>query len=75
MSSTTEHVASGDVETMTPSTLRYSLRRARQRIATLVAMVDDLQRERTVLRARVRRLERQLGHVRDAANANDAGLD
>lgn len=57
---------------MTPSTLRYALRRARQRIATLVAMVDDLQRERSALRARVRRLEAQLERVRDAASATDA---
>jgi uncharacterized protein YlxW (UPF0749 family) len=69
MSSTTEHVADGNIETMTPSTLRYALRRARQRVATLVAMVDDLQRERSALRARVRRLENQLDQVRDVASA------
>jgi len=60
---------------MTPSTLRYALRRARQRIAPLVAMVDDLQRERSALRARVRRLESQLERVRDAASATGAASD
>lgn len=70
MSSTTEHVASGDIETMTPSTLRYALRRARQRIATLIALVDDLQHERADLRRQVRRLEAQLERVRDVVDVS-----
>lgn len=70
MSSTTEHVASGDVEMMTPSTLRYALRRARQRIATLIALVDDLQHERADLRRQVRRLEAQLARVRDVVDVS-----
>lgn len=59
MTSTTEHVASGDVATMTASELRYHLTRARQRIASLVVVVDDLRSERATLRARMRRLEGQ----------------
>ncbi len=55
---------------MTPSTLRYALRRARQRIATLIALVDDLQRERADLRRQVRRLEAKLARVRDVVDVS-----
>lgn len=59
MTSTIEHVATGDVDRMTAGELRYHLTRARQRIASLVRVVDDLRSERATLRARVRRLEGQ----------------
>jgi hypothetical protein len=71
MTSTIEHVASGDVERMTANELRYHLTRARQRIASLVRVVDDLRSERATLRARVRRLEGQRRAV--VAIVSDSG--
>ena len=75
MTSTTEHAASGDVTKMTANELRYHLTRARQRIASLVAVVDDLRSERATLRARVRRLEGQRRAVEAIVSDSGGRLD
>ena len=75
MTSTIEHVASGDVATMTANELRYHLTRARQRIASLVVVVDDLRSERAALRARVRRLEGQRRAVEAIVSDSGARSD
>ena len=41
MSSTTDHQDYADVDGQTPGMLRHNLRRARERIATLIGMLDD----------------------------------
>ena len=75
VSSTTEHVATGSVEGMTAAQARYHLKRARERIASLVAMLDDERGEKEDLRREVRRLRRILGDVRVAISASDERSD
>lgn len=74
MSSTTERVATADVATMTAGQARYHLKRARERIATLVTMLDVVRDDAAAWRARAQRAERQLAVIH-AASANDARSD
>lgn len=74
VSSTTEHVAAGDIDAMTAAQARYHLKRARERIASLVMMLDVVRDETTFWRARAKRAERQLAVVH-AASASDARSD
>lgn len=73
MSSTTEHVATGDVEKMTAPQARYHLRRARERIASLVTMLDSAQMHAAVWRVRAEKAEVALERVRRVVNATDVG--
>lgn len=75
MSSTTEHVATGSIDGMTAAQARYHLKRARERIASLVAMLDDERSEKEDLRREVRRLRRILADVRVAISASDERSD
>jgi len=60
---------------MTAAQARYHLKRARERIASLVAMLDDERSEKEDLRREVRRLRRILGDVRVAISASDERSD
>lgn len=57
MTSTTEYIATADIDRMTRGRLRYALLRARQRIATLVEMLDEEKEKR-------RQCERLLAETR-----------
>lgn len=75
MSSTIEHVADGALEKMTAAQARYHLRRARERIASLVAMLDGAQVHAAAWRVRAERAEVALERVRRVVNASDVGSD
>jgi len=72
MSSTIEHVATGDIERMTAAQARYHLRRARERIASLVAMLDGAQVHAAAWRVRAEKAEVALERVRRVVSATDA---
>lgn len=74
MTSTVEHVASGSLDAMTAKEARYHLRRARERIATLVALLDERGKEVADWRERAKRAERRLAMIH-AASATDERLD
>lgn len=75
MSSTTEHVADGAIEKMTAGQARYHLRRARERIASLVAMLDGAQVHAAAWRVRAEKAEVALERVRRAVSVNDERPD
>ena len=75
MSSTTEHVATGSVDAMTTAQARYHLKRARERIASLVALLDDEKAGKEDLRREVRRLRRIIGDVRVAVSGSGERSD
>lgn len=60
---------------MTAAQARYHLTRARERIASLVAIIDDERVEKAQLRRDVARLRRILAEVRTAVSASDARSD
>lgn len=63
MTSTIEHIATGEIDRMTAQQARYNLRRARQRIASLVAHLDDMRQEKESLRRETVRLRGLLSAV------------
>lgn len=73
MSSTIEHVADGAIEKMTAAQARYHLRRARERIASLVAMLDSAQVHAAAWRVRAEKAEVALERVRRVVSASDVG--
>lgn len=75
MTSTTEHVATGAIDRMTAAQARYHLRRARERIASLVAMLDSAQVNAAAWRVRAEKAESALALVRRAVNATDVRPD
>lgn len=74
MTSTTEHVAAGELSRMTAGQARYHLKRARERIATLVAMLDEAQVSAAAWRVRAGKAEAALERVRKTVNGSDARL-
>ena len=60
MSSTTEHHDYADVDGQTPAMLRHNLRRARERIATLIGMLDEERAKHAETRAGLRRLRARM---------------
>lgn len=75
MSSTTERMATADVRTMTAARARYHLSQARQRIATLIGMLDDEKAQSAALRREVARLRARLRTVADAVSDCDGRSD
>lgn len=75
MTSTTEHVADGAIERMTAAQARYHLRRARERIASLVTMLDIVREDAGAWRARARKAEAALARVRHMVSATDEQPD
>jgi hypothetical protein len=71
MSSTTEHIADGVIEKMTAAQARYHLRRARERIASLVAALDDARADASCWRTRAKDAEVALDRVRRLVNGTD----
>lgn len=68
MSSTTDHQDYADVDGQTPGMLRHNLRRARERIATLIGMLDDERAKSSEARAEARRLRQRLDAAQRALN-------
>lgn len=66
MSSTTDNENYAAVDGLTPGMLRHNLRRARERISTLIGMIDEERARHAETRAEVRALRRRL---ETAANA------
>ena len=60
MSSTTEHQDYADIDGQTPAMLRHNLRRARERIATLIGMLDEERAKHAETRAELRRLRARM---------------
>lgn len=60
---------------MTASQARYHLKRARERIASLVALLDDEKAGKEDLRREVRRLRRIIGDVRVAVSGSGERSD
>lgn len=71
VSSTTERTATADVRTMTAAQARYHLTQARQRVATLVGMLDDEKAQAAALRREIARLRKLLRIVSDAVSDCD----
>jgi hypothetical protein len=60
---------------MTTAQARYHLKRARERIASLVALLDDEKAGKEDLRREVRRLRRIIGDVRVAVSGSGERFD
>ena len=75
MSSTTDYSASAPISSMTAAQARYHLTRARERIASLVALLDDERKQNARLRRDAIRLRRILADVRVSVSAIDERSD
>lgn len=75
VTNTTEHTATGELDRMTAQQARYHLRRARQRIASLVAHLDDVRQEKESLRREAARLRGLLSAVAAIASGSGERLD